>query len=215
MAIPSFRAYLFDIDGTLIDSAADICGAIQTVLANTSRPDVPFDYLKGYIGRHLIDLFEDLFPEATPEQIDAWIQEYRGIYPSRGHQNTYLYPGVAEILPHIGGLKTTATTKGTPTASAILNQFGLAHHFGHIQGTDGFPSKPEPEVIFRAMKALGVSPEDCLFIGDSVPDMIAGRRAGVKVCAVSYGYGKPDELRQCQPDYWIDSFSELRSVSIS
>lgn len=210
--MPPFRAYLFDIDGTLLDSADDICGALQTVLANTSRPDVPFEFLKGYIGRHLLDLFQDLFPQASAEQVDAWIQEYRGVYPRRGHQSTRLYPGVAETLQQLNGLKTTATTKGTPMASAILEQFGLARHFGHIQGTDGFPSKPEPEVLHRAMQALGVSPQECLFVGDSVPDMIAGRRAGVKTCAVSYGYAKAEELRRCEPDYWLDSFSDLLAI---
>jgi len=54
-----------------------------------------------------------------------------------------------------------------------------------------------------------VGPEDCLMIGDSVPDIMAARSAGVKVCAVSYGYGKPEELRGCEPDYWLDELSGL------
>ena len=197
-AIPPFRAYLFDVDGTLLDSAPDICGAVLSVLSSTSKPDVPFDFLQSYIGRHLVDLFSDLFPEAPPEQIDAWIVEYRRVYPMRGHSSTKLYPEVAETLGKLGGLKTTATTKGTVTAQNILAQFGLASHFHHIQGTDGFPSKPKPDVVLKAMEALGVQPEDCLLIGDSVPDMVAGKAAGVKVCAVSYGYGQPGELRDCQ-----------------
>ena len=65
--IPPFPVYLFDVDGTLMDSAADICGAVQSVLAGTTRPDVPFEFLRGYIGRHLNDLFSVLFPDAPPE----------------------------------------------------------------------------------------------------------------------------------------------------
>ena len=212
MAIPPFRAYLFDIDGTLLDSAPDICGAVLSVLEGTSRPDVPYEQLKSYIGRHLIDLFSDLFPEADAHQIDLWITEYREIYPRRGHSSTVLYPGVAETLSQLEGLKTTATTKGTPTAVSILTQFGLAPHFQHIQGTDGFPCKPEPDVLLHAMRGLGVKPGDCLFIGDSVPDIVAGKAAGVKVCAVGYGYGVPAELRACEPDYWIESIKELARV---
>ena len=61
--VPAFPVYLFDIDGTLVDSAYDICGAVQSVLASTHRKDVEFEFLRGYIGRHLIDLFQDLeFP---------------------------------------------------------------------------------------------------------------------------------------------------------
>jgi phosphoglycolate phosphatase len=207
--IPPFRAYLFDVDGTLLDSAPDICGAVSSVLAGTAKPDVPHEYLRTFIGRHLVDLFGELFPEAPPAQVEAWIQQYREIYLSRGHVNTKLYPAVTETLALLGGLKTTATTKGTPTATNVLTQFGLIEHFHHVQGTDGFPSKPEPEVVRRAMAALGVRPEDCLMIGDSVPDIVAARAAGVKVCAVSYGYGDPAQLRACEPDYWIDSFGEL------
>lgn len=207
--IPPFRAYLFDVDGTLLDSAPDICGAVSSVLQKTAKPDVPYTYLRTFIGRHLVDLFSELFPEAPAEQVEAWIQEYRETYLGRGHVNTKLYPEVAETLGVLGGLKTTATTKGTPTATNVLRQFGLIEHFDHVQGTDGFPSKPEPEVVRRAMAALGVRPEECLMIGDSVPDIVAAKAAGVRVCAVSYGYGNPEQLRQYEPDYWIDSFGEL------
>ncbi|WP_031496631.1 HAD family hydrolase [Bryobacter aggregatus] len=212
MAIPPFKAYLFDVDGTLLDSAPDICGAVLSVLKNTSRPDVPVSFLERYIGKHLDELFADLFPEAGREQIDEWVREYRVVYPARGHRATKLYPDVAESLGRLGGRKTTATTKGTQTAVNILTQFGLAGHFQHIQGTDGFPSKPKPDVLFKAMEAIGAKPEDCLMVGDSVPDLVAGKAAGVKVCAVSYGYGLVEELRACEPDYWIDSITELHSL---
>lgn len=210
--IPPFRAYLFDVDGTLLDSAPDICGAVSSVLSRTSKPEVPYEYLRTFIGRHLVDLFGELFPEASAGQVEAWIQEYREIYLSREHAGTVLYAGVAETLGKLGGLKTTATTKSTLTATNVLTRFGLIEHFQHVQGTDGFPSKPKPEVLQRAMRGLGVGPEDCLMIGDSVPDIVAARAAGVKVCAVSYGYGKPEELRACEPDYWLDALPGLLAV---
>lgn len=210
MTIPPYRVYLFDVDGTLLDSAADICGAIQTVLAKTSRPHVPFEFLRTYIGRHLADLFVDLFPDYTPDQIEALIVEYRQTYAGRGHKSTALYPGVLETMASLPGRKSTATTKGTPTARIVLEMFGLLPHFHHVQGTDGFPSKPEPDVILRALDALGAKPSECLFIGDSVPDMQAGRAAGVDLCAVHYGYGEPDAMAAYSPEYSIRSFAELR-----
>jgi len=207
--IPAFRVYLFDVDGTLVDSAVDICGAIQGVLASTSQNNVPFDFLKGYIGRHLTDLFEELFPNDTPEQIDALVIEYRRLYPLRNHGATKAYPGVAEVLAQLGGRKSTATTKGTPTTRLVLERFGLLPYFDHVQGTDGFPAKPNPDVIFKALEGLGASAEDCLFVGDSPADIEAAHRAGVKSCAVTYGYGKREELAQWQPDYWADQLAEL------
>jgi phosphoglycolate phosphatase len=137
------------------------------------------------------------------------VLSYRTIYPARGHAATACYPGVQDGLRALGGLKATATTKGTPTTRAVLEQFGLLPYFDHIQGTDGFPCKPAPDVLLRALGALGAKPEDCLFVGDSAADMEAGRRAGVTICAVRYGYGKPEDLLKWEPDYWISDLREL------
>jgi HAD superfamily hydrolase (TIGR01509 family) len=165
--------------------------------------------LKGFIGLHLIDLFTDVYPDYSAAQIDSLIQQYRTNYLSRGHTQTKLYPGVAEGLAALGGRKATATTKGSPTTRAILEQFGLIQYFDHVQGTDGFPCKPAPDVVLTALAALGATPEDCLFVGDSPADMEAGRRAGVRTCAVRYGYGKADELARWSPDYWVSDLREL------
>lgn len=209
--IPRFSFYLFDVDGTLLDSAPDITAAISQALEHTRQNQVPLDFLRTYIGRHLIDLFEHLLPEWTREEHDQLVVEYRAIYLARGHQNTRLYPGVVEMVSALPGRKSTATTKGTPTTGLLLEQFGLRPHFDHVQGTDGFPSKPEPDVILRAAAALGARPEDCLMVGDSAPDMEAGRRAGVKTCAVRWGYGNQTEMAQFNPDYWIDQPGDLLS----
>jgi phosphoglycolate phosphatase len=213
VTIPAFPVYLFDIDGTLVDSAQDICGAIQCVLSSTTRNGVEFDFLKGYIGRHLLDLFRDLdFPE---DQIDPMICEYRRIYADRKHSMTKLYPGVLEAIGGLPGRKSTATTKGTPTTRIVLELFGLLPYFDHVQGTDGFPAKPEPDVLFRALEGLKASPADCLFVGDSAADMEAGRRAGIKTAAVTYGYGKREDLARFEPDYWINDLRELASAGKS
>ena len=207
--IPRFQVYLFDIDGTLVDSAQDICGAIQQVLDTKDCRPVTFEFLKGYIGLHLIEVFGDVLPHYSPAQIDELVQEYRALYPARGHKLTTVYPGVVEALQVLGGRKSTASTKGTNGSRAILQQFGLLQHFDHVQGTDGFPCKPAPDVILNALAALGAQAENCLMIGDAPSDMIAGKRAGVKTCAVRYGYGKQDELARHQPDYWISNLREL------
>jgi phosphoglycolate phosphatase len=212
--IPAFPVYLFDVDGTLVDSAADICGALQTVLSKTPRPDVDHLFLKRYIGYHLIELFGDLFPEMSNEEIDLLVCEYRNVYPARGHKSTTLYPGVPETLAALPGRKSTATTKGTPTTRLILEQFGLLRHFDHVQGTDGFPCKPNPDVIFRSLEVFEAKPEDCLMIGDSAPDMDAGRRAGLKTCGVRYGYGDIRKMTEFSPDYWIDDIRQLIPMEV-
>jgi phosphoglycolate phosphatase len=207
--LKQFPVYLFDVDGTLVDSAADICAAIQLVLSTTRQNAVTDDFLRFYIGRHLLDLFQDLMPELTREQIDLMIADYRRIYLARNHGATRAFPGVAELLATLPGRKSTATTKGTPTTRVVLERFGLLPYFDHVQGTDGFPAKPEPDLILASLKALSAAPEDCLLVGDAPADMEAGRRAGVKTCAVLWGYGKREDLARWQPDYWIEHPSEL------
>jgi 2-phosphoglycolate phosphatase len=208
-SVPHFPVYLFDVDGTLLDSATDICAAIGQVLASAGAPPISFEVLRGYVGFHFEVLFADLFPGHTPEQMEEWIRQYRTIYLGRGHTATRVYPGVAEALAALGGRKGTATTKGTPTTVRVLDQFGLRSYFDHVQGTDGFPYKPAPDVLLKTMEALGAKPEECLMVGDSPADMEAGHAAGIKTCAVLYGYGKREDLARHEPDYWIDDPRQL------
>lgn len=210
--IPEFAVYLFDVDGTLLDSATDICGAVRGSLAGTPYFNCDEAFLRRYIGLHLSDMYRDLFPGDTQEQIDERIKVYRSIYPARGHHATKVFPGVREGLEHLGGRKSTATTKGTETTRQVLELFGLLPFFDRVQGTDGFPAKPAPDVILASLAGLGASPSECLLIGDSPADMEAGRRAGVKTCAVRYGYGSVADLERWKPDYWIDDLRELDSM---
>jgi phosphoglycolate phosphatase len=207
--IPQFPVYLFDVDGTLVDSAADICGAIRVVLSGTTRPNVEDAVLRRYIGFHLNDLFRDLFPEESAADLERLVVEYRRVYPLRNHYSTTRYAGVKEALSALGGRKSTATTKGTPTTRIVLEKFDLLHHFDHVQGTDGFPCKPEPDVVLASLKVFGVRPKDCLMVGDAAPDMDAGRRAGVKICGVRYGYGNIGDMEKFKPDFWISDLREL------
>jgi phosphoglycolate phosphatase len=170
-----------------------------------------FEYLKKFVGYHLDVCFADVLPHYNREQLDGLVQTYRSVYPARKHAATSRYPGVLETLQVLPGRKGTATTKGTPTTRAILEQFELLPYFDHVQGTDGFPCKPEPDVILRALAGLGARPEECLFVGDSAADMEAGRRAGVKTCAVRWGYGNFEEMARWEPDYWISEPRELLS----
>jgi len=207
--IPAFPVYIFDVDGTLLDSARDICGAIHEVLSPHSPKPLEFQYLRDFIGFHLDVCFQEVRPDFSRDQLNDLIQQYRTVYTGRNHASTKLYPGVKETLAALSGRKSTATTKGTPTTRIVLEMFGLLPHFDHVQGTDGFPCKPEPDVLLRSMQAVGANPDDCLFVGDSPADMEAGRRAGVRTCAVLYGYGKREEMAKWSPDYWIEHPSQL------
>ena len=157
--IPRFPVYLFDIDGTLLDSAQDICGAVQQVLDTTDCHPVTFDYLKSYIGRHLIDLFSEVFRNYTPEQHR---RSDRAVPQHLPRPRTYAdscLPGCRRRARRLGRTQGHRHHQGQPRPPAlILEQFGLLRYFDHVQGTDGFPSKPAPDVIFTALEAIGRTP---------------------------------------------------------
>ncbi|MCS7316302.1 MAG: HAD-IA family hydrolase [Bryobacterales bacterium] len=207
-----FRVYLFDVDGTLLDSAQDICEALRETLRGHPVDGFNEALVKRYIGYHLLEFFRAVLPTYSEQQHWELVQRYREIYPTRQHRLTRVYPGVPEMLAELPGRKGTATTKSTATVRAVLEQFGLLRYFDHPQGTDGFPAKPAPDVIHAALAALGARPEECLLVGDSPADMEAGRRAGVRLCAVRYGYGDPAVLARFEPEFWISHPRELLSV---
>lgn len=208
----AYPVYLFDIDGTLTDSAPDITEAVQQMLAENGYPAQPVSLLRSYIGKHLSDLFQDILPGVTPERVEELIQAYRTIYLARDHGATKPYEGIIETLQALPGRKGTATTKGTVTTRAVLEKFGLLPYFDHVQGTDGFPAKPAPDVLLHSLAGLGANPSDVLFVGDSTADVLAGKAAGVRVCAVRWGYGNHAEMEALAPDYWIEHPRELLSL---
>ena len=111
--IPAFPVYLFDVDGTLMDSAADINGAILEVLTSRGYAGASHAHLRRYIGRHLLDTFGDL--GFSGGELEAMIAQYRRIYPLRRHASTRVFPGIPEMLAQLGGRKSTATTKSSAT----------------------------------------------------------------------------------------------------
>ena len=207
--IPRYPVYLFDIDGTLVDSAPDICAAQSEVLAAAGAPPVTFEFLRGYIGQQLRAVFGPLLPQLGAAEMEKLSHDYSIAFRARGHAGTRLYPGVAEALAALGGRKSTATTKSTAGTRLVLEHFKIIQYFDHVQGSDGIPCKPAPDVVLAALEALRTKPEDCLLVGDSPADMEAGRRAGVNICAVRYGYGDPGELAKWQPDHWVSDLREL------
>jgi phosphoglycolate phosphatase-like HAD superfamily hydrolase len=105
------------------------------------------------------------------------------------------------------------TTKAQEQAETVLRQLQLASFFQHIQGwVPGLQLKPAPDAVIAALAALRCAPQQALMVGDTAADILAGQAAGLRTCAVTYGFGSLAELQHCQPDYVIDTFSDLVRV---
>ena len=191
--IPAFPVYLFDVDGTLLDSQLDICGAIQTVLAARGRTDITHEKLRTYIGRHLIDEFLEL--GFTRGDIDQMIVEYRAIYPQRQHASTFVYPGIADVLGQIGRAQVHGDDEGH--ADHPGRPRSVRPHLRTsitCRAPTAFPRSPSRMCCSSRWK-FWVFARRIVFSSAMRPtDIEAGQRAGIRTCAVTWGYGDLDEL---------------------
>jgi phosphoglycolate phosphatase len=206
------RAVVFDLDGTLLDSAADIHASISHALAADGHAAPQLDELRGWIGRPLVELFAQFAPGGDATTLTT---VYRRHVVSGGHRRTRPFPGTLELLDELrdaGWTLAVATTKTTVSARAALTQLGLQERFDHVQGTDGFPCKPAPDVVEHALIGLGLHDVDramCWMVGDTVHDIAAGRAAGLSTAAVTSGAHSRELLLGCGADLVIDDLKAL------
>lgn len=206
---------LCDLDGTLVDSQQDIAAAFQqawrTVVGGTPPGVVSIAEL---IGKPLGEMANELGGILSPERINTFVSVYRRMF---AEQNASLSRTYAEVSVTLRALSKftlgIVTTKELGQAELVLRKFALIPFFEHIQGNSlGLRHKPAPDTLLAALAALRRSPSHALMVGDTPADILAGKAAGTKTCAVTYGFGNRDALLECAPDYVIDGFGQLVNV---
>ena len=192
------KAVLFDLDGTLIDSAPDLHAALNQTLESYGEPPYTLEAVIGMIGAGIHKLVErayaglgkDLDP-ATREKI---VERFRSIYLPRATELTTLNPGASDTTRDLAadGIKIgVVTNKPGAETHDILTHFGLADLMDVVVGGDAGPAtKPAPGLILHACKLLGIEPGEAVFVGDSENDVMAAQAAGMLVVAVRGGYTK-------------------------
>jgi HAD superfamily hydrolase (TIGR01509 family) len=198
-----------------VDSSQDITVAFRYALKQTCPGNLPsLLNIAQHIGKPLAQMAIELGYRLSPSQLARFLDTYRAYYNLHGVRNTRTYPGVVETLHRL--TSTTfgvVTTKSPPHAQAALRVLNMACFFRHVQGTtpDLMP-KPAPDTVLAALQALQCDPQKTLMVGDTSADIEAGRAAGIRTCAVTYGFGSRQELRSAGPDYWISCFTELTKI---
>lgn len=207
---------IFDLDGTLIDSAQDIHLALNKMLTKYGRRSVDYPTLVSHIGDGLTKLVNDFFPEFhidSGENKDK-VQEFLSLYETSMVLHTKLYPGVAEFLQNYQGPKAIVTNKNEQPAKDIIKYFNL-HQLPWIDiiGGDSLAErKPSPLPLRHVMEKAGFKPNRTWMIGDGRPDMLSGQAAGCVKVAVHYGYSTPAELVIYQPDHHLKTFTDLKAL---
>lgn len=212
------RAVLFDMDGTLLDSAPDFIAISQAMRAERGLPPISDKLIRDQVSggaRAMVAANFAMDPEA--EGFEALRLEFLERYQSHCAVLTRPFDGMDELLNDIEQAKLiwgVATNKPVRYAEPIMQQLGLAQRSAVLVCPDHVSrSKPDPEMILLACAKMGVEPAATLFIGDDERDIEAGRAAGCKTAAVTYGYIHPqDNPRNWGADVVVDHPLELRTV---
>ncbi|GGE13699.1 phosphoglycolate phosphatase, bacterial [Aureimonas endophytica] len=216
------RAILFDLDGTLVDSAPDIHAALNQTLESYGEPPLTLEAVTKMIGRGVPVLIERAYAalgiEIDPATRDRVAERYTKLYEARATELTVLMAGVSDLLRDLAakGVRLgTVTNKPGAATRTVLEHFGLLDLMAVVVGGDaGPPRKPEPGLILHACRELGIEPGEAVFVGDSENDVLAARAAGMAVVAVAGGYTElmPEALGA---DRAIDRLEELPAALLA
>jgi len=215
-------AVLIDLDGTLADTAPDLAASVDIMLRRLGRPKAGEDQVRNWVGNGIEVLVgRALGPTVSEDEalrrraLELFLPAYR----ANNGRHARLYPGVEAGLQRLTarGVKLACVTnKPRAFTLPLLVALGIRSRFSAVvSGDDTAAKKPDPAPVHRALELLDASPARALFVGDSVHDVEAGRRAGLPVACVPYGYNHGEHISRAKPDHIVDSLLEIETVLIS
>ena len=208
---------LFDLDGTLVDSASDLYRAMNLSLEKLNLPLVTEQHVRIWVGKGTSifcdSVLKHLTGQVDPAQHEQLLAIFLKIYNAEPCVNTLPFEGVVEFLDwgaaHHKKL-VCVTNKPELPARKIIEELALDHYFDDVIGGDRFEErKPHPKQLLHCVDTYGVTKEQVLMIGDSSNDVEAARRAGVDCIVLSYGYNHGENILDCQPQQVVDNLREL------
>ena len=212
MSLPKPTAILFDLDGTLVDSIADLTVAANYARAQLQMPPLDEATIRGYVGDGAWRLLE----RAVGAQADLTraFADFRSYYRDHCVEQSSVYPHVEETLEALGELP-MAVVSNKPQAftEQVVAGLGLAQYFRVVVGArKGIPVKPDPALLRLACAELDVDPSECWMVGDSPNDFHAARSVGAASVLVEYGLTDVPLLEALEPDALIGDFAALLSL---
>lgn len=201
MAIP-YRAVLFDLDGTLVDSAPDLAGAGNDLRERRGLPALPLDAYRPLTGTGARGMLRvALGASADQDDFEPLKDEYLSTYAQRLTRLTQVFADMRTVLAALEARSTAwgvVTNKHSRFAGPLISGLGLAHRCAVLVcGDSAARAKPHPDPLLLAAEHLGFAPADCLYIGDDLRDVQAGQAAGMTTIAAGWGYlgdGAPIEV---------------------
>lgn len=194
------KLFIFDVDGTLVDSKHHIHGAMTHAFEAVGLPPLPLSQVLQIVGLSLPVAIARLVPDADAATQNRLVAEYKNAFQiARLREAAPLYPGARDCLDALAGrddwLLAVATGKSRRGLDAMIEAHALRGLFISLQTADGHPSKPHPSMVLAALEETGVAPADAVMIGDTSFDIEMGRAAGVTSWGVDWGYHDSAALR--------------------
>jgi phosphoglycolate phosphatase len=211
-----YQGILFDLDGTLVNSATDICTAVNHVLTQCALPELEENAVERMIGDGIPKLAERALAAAGGDMstLASFTRDVSNYYQLHAADHTKCFPGVLSTLKHLhnrGIRMGVVTNKPVAATSMILDTLGLSEFMDVVIGGDSLPvRKPNPAPVIEAIRHLGVSTERVIMVGDSAHDIDAASGAGIASVAVTYGYHRAPPAT-FNASYLIDHFPDLLS----
>lgn len=207
---------LFDLDGTLADTAGDLCETMNVILTRHGRARVPEARVRHLVGGGARLLLERGFAEtgapASEALLDQTFQEFIDYYSNHIADHTVLWPGMEALLTRLakaGVLMAVCTNKVEHLARQLLKELRIDHYFPVVIGGDTLPvKKPDPEHLFEAVRMLGGDLTSAIMVGDSEADIDAALNARMPSICVSFGYSR-QPVAELGADVVIDHFDEF------
>lgn len=194
------RLAIFDCDGTLVDSQANICSAMEAAFGEAGLVPPDRHATRRIVGLSLVEAMRVLLPEADHDRHLILAEHYKAAFHrlrAEGQVDEPLFDGIATLLDRLrddGWLLAVATGKSDRGLSLCLDRHGLSGHFISLQTADRHPSKPHPSMIVQAIADAGAAPETTAMIGDTGYDILMALAAGTRAIGVAWGYHEPAEL---------------------
>jgi phosphoglycolate phosphatase len=191
MTLP-LRAILFDLDGTLLDTAPDMVGALNTLRREAGLAPLPYALVRAVVSHGAARIVRTGFPGADDAGMAALQARFLEIYRATLSVGTRLFPGMDEVLERLAARRLTSgivTNKPAWLTEPLLEQLGLRARFACVISGDTLPErKPHPLPLLHAAKLAGVSAGECVYVGDAERDVQAAHAAGMPALVANYGY---------------------------
>ena len=207
----NIQLLIFDFDGTLIDSKVDIATSVNLTLAELGLPCRSPEEIFSFVGDGVKRLLRLSVGEKNLELYERALQVFRGNYLAHCLDTTKFYPGIETVMNYFSDhSKAIATNKSLDYTLRILDGLGSTDRFAAIESPqDSTELKPDPAMLLKILCTLHVQPEHAVLIGDSTNDVRAAQAAGLKSCAVGYGYGNREKVSALSPDFFCEQPEEL------